>query len=245
MAVGHEHDRAEPAVVTNDALLDLARSTGGAQVANDRTSDKELLEALGRRDAWDVLVVPLRSGERDKGFLEVRDRRSRWGRFRDEDLQLLQTLGGQVATALDNVGLMQTLRHEAYHDPVTGLLNRLGLTVEAEERLRAGRLGGMLLVAARRALRGQQRHRPRARIPVTHRRRSTAVRGCGSRPTGRPDRDGPVRRAVRPPVGGRYRRGGRRVVDRGEQAVPDGRYRGRSGSGSRPGPGPAGGPERG
>ncbi len=146
MAVGPEGDRAEPAVVTNDALLDLARTTGGAQVATDRTSDEQLLQALGRREAWDVLVVPLRSGERDKGFLEVRDRRSRWGRFRDEDLQLLQTLGGQVATALDNVGLMQTLRHEAYHDPVTGLLNRLGLTVEAQERLRAGRLGGMLLV---------------------------------------------------------------------------------------------------
>ena len=52
-------------------------------------------------------MVPLRSGDRDRGYLEVRDRLSRWGRFRDEDLQLLETLSGHVATALDNLRLLE------------------------------------------------------------------------------------------------------------------------------------------
>ena len=105
-----------------------------------------MLQALAARDAWDVLVVPLRSGDQDSGYLEVRDRRSRWGRFSDEDLQLLQTLGGHVATALDNKRLVERLRHEAYHDSVTGLRNRLGSARRRPSSSTGRRFGGMLVV---------------------------------------------------------------------------------------------------
>ena len=54
-----------------------------------------------------VLVVPLRSGDRDRGYLELHDRLSRWDRFRDEDLRVLETLGGHVATALDKPGVVE------------------------------------------------------------------------------------------------------------------------------------------
>ena len=105
-----------------------------------------MLAALAERKAWDVLVVPLRSGDRDRGYLEVRDRLSRWGRFRDEDLQLLETLSGHVATALDNLRLLESLRHEAYHDAITGLRNRLGLHVEGQAAITQGWGGAILLV---------------------------------------------------------------------------------------------------
>jgi diguanylate cyclase (GGDEF)-like protein len=130
----------------DDPILAAASANGSAHVSSDRTTDIRLLSGLASRDAWDVLVVPLRSGEHDSGYLEVRDRRSRWGRFSDDDLQLLQTLGGNLATALDNNRLVDQLRHEAYHDSVTGLRNRLGLRVAAEQLERAGRFGGVLVV---------------------------------------------------------------------------------------------------
>ena len=130
----------------DDPLLVAAFTNGSARASTDRTGDRRVLQALTARNAWDVLVVPLRSGDHDSGYVEVRDRRSRWGRFSDDDLQLLQTLGGHLATALDNNRLVERLRHEAYHDSVTGLRNRLGLSVAAEQLDRAGRFGGVLVV---------------------------------------------------------------------------------------------------
>jgi len=146
MAVGPEGTREERPVRDNDPLLVEARSKGRVRVSTDRTMDTGVLAALADRQAWDVLVVPLRSGDRDRGYLELHDRLSRWDRFRDEDLRVLETLGGHVATALDNLRLLESLRHEAYHDAITGLRNRVGLTVAGQELMADGRGGAILLV---------------------------------------------------------------------------------------------------
>jgi diguanylate cyclase (GGDEF)-like protein len=146
IAVGPEGPLTIPMPPVGDPLLATATNAGAVAASSDRTTDKAVLAALATRSAWDVLVVPLRSGDRDRGYLEVRDRRSRWGRFSDDDLQLLQTLGGHLATALDNTRLVERLRHEAYHDSVTGLRNRLGLRVGSEQMRDAGGFGGVLLV---------------------------------------------------------------------------------------------------
>jgi GGDEF domain-containing protein len=55
-------------------------------------------------------------------------------RFGDDDLRLFETLANQAAVALENGQLEQSLaelsrlkeelRHQAYHDPLTGLANR-------------------------------------------------------------------------------------------------------------------------
>ena len=130
----------------DDPLLLLAASAGRAQASSDSTSDPAIQRALVSRKAWDVLVVPLRSGDRDRGYVEVRDRLSRWGRFGDNDLTLLETLSSSMATALDNLRLLETLRHEAYHDAITGLLNWRGLTVEIEASLTDGSIAAVMLV---------------------------------------------------------------------------------------------------
>ncbi|MET0864528.1 MAG: bifunctional diguanylate cyclase/phosphodiesterase [Nakamurella sp.] len=146
LAIGPDGVLSEPPMLEDDPLLTTARTSGRARASTDRSPSQAVLAALGERKAWDVLVVPLRSGDRDRGYLEVRDRLSRWGRFRDEDLQLLETLSGHVATALDNLRLLETLRHEAYHDAITGLRNRLGLHVEGQAAITAGWGGAILLV---------------------------------------------------------------------------------------------------
>ncbi len=146
LALGTDGVIDEPPMGDDDPLLTTARITGRARASTDREPVPAVLDALLARKAWDVLVVPLRSGDRDRGYLEVRDRLSRWGRFRDQDLQLLETLSGHVATALDNLRLLETLRHEAYHDAITGLRNRLGLHVEGQAALSQGWGSAIILV---------------------------------------------------------------------------------------------------
>src|SRR5205807_638626 len=92
--------------------------------------------ALLDRGAQEALVVPLRSANQLLGVVEAHDRLSRWRGFGKYDVQLLGTMASHLATALDNRRLLATLRHDAYHDPQTGLLNRLGFRQVAREPLR-------------------------------------------------------------------------------------------------------------
>lgn len=140
---GERHDLTAP---EDDRLLELSEETGGVQLTSQQATDRDLAQALARRRAGDVLVVPLRSGKRARGHLEVRDRTNRWGPFSASDLQILGTLAQHIATALDNQRLVETLRHEAHHDSITGLLNWRGLLYTTERELAAGSLSGVLLV---------------------------------------------------------------------------------------------------
>ena len=133
----------EPA---GDAILQAAAAGSGVQVSGDRTADPELLAALGRRRASDVLVAPMKSGDRIRGYLEVRDRRSRWAQFSENDLRVLETMAQHVATALDNQRLVESLRHDAYHDAITGLLNWRGLMQETSAALDSDTIGAVLLL---------------------------------------------------------------------------------------------------
>lgn len=146
ISVGTEGALLLPPPGPDDPLLALAAATGRAHVSGDQADDPAVLAALTDRNTRDVLIVPLRSGERSRGYLEVRDRLSRWGRFRENDLTLLETLSGQVATALDNLRLLETLRYEAYHDAITGLLNWRGMTVQIEASPATGPITSVLLV---------------------------------------------------------------------------------------------------
>ncbi|MEU4764902.1 EAL domain-containing protein [Actinosynnema sp. NPDC023794] len=126
--------RDDPRVLREDAMLQLP----GAQVRYFRIVDagEEVSEALVRRDAQEALVVPLRGATQLLGAVEVHDRLSRWRGFGKADIQLLRTLASHLSTAVDNRRLLARLRHDAYHDPLTGLLNRPGFREAAGEPMR-------------------------------------------------------------------------------------------------------------
>ena len=118
----------------DDPMLQLP----GAHVRYFRTVDApdDVREALARRGAHEALVVPLRGANQLLGAVEAHDRLSRWRGFGRADVRLLRTLASHLATAMDNRRLLARLRHDAYHDPLTGLLNRPGFREAAAEPLR-------------------------------------------------------------------------------------------------------------
>ncbi|MEU3273715.1 EAL domain-containing protein [Saccharomonospora sp. NPDC006951] len=118
----------------DDPLLRLP----GAHVRHFRITEAnpEVRAALQDRGAQEALVVPLRSANQLLGVVEAHDRLSRWRGFGKYDVQLLGTMASHLATALDNRRLLATLRHDAYHDPLTGLLNRPGFRQVARDPLR-------------------------------------------------------------------------------------------------------------
>jgi diguanylate cyclase (GGDEF)-like protein len=112
------------------------------------------------------MVGPLRGESDVVGSLLIANRLSEGASFREDDLLLLETLGNQVAVALENghlerslaelSRLKEQLRFQAYHDPLTGLANRSLFVERVAERLgvaaeTAGVLGavGMLPFDAR------------------------------------------------------------------------------------------------
>ncbi|OLR91150.1 diguanylate phosphodiesterase [Actinokineospora bangkokensis] len=117
-----------------DALLRLP----GSHVRHFRRGDAvpEVRHALLRRGADEALVVPLRSASHLLGVVEAHDKLSRWRGFGQADTRLIGTMASHLATAMDNRRLLATLRHDAYHDPLTGLLNRPGFRRAAGEPLR-------------------------------------------------------------------------------------------------------------
>ncbi|MQA11805.1 MAG: EAL domain-containing protein [Pseudonocardiaceae bacterium] len=119
----------------NDPLMWMP----GTQVRHFRLSDtaQDIRVALRARTAREALVVPLRSASQLLGVIEVHDRLSRWRGFGKADVQLIGTMASHLAMALDNRRLLATLRHDAYHDPLTGLLNRPGFRQASMEPLRS------------------------------------------------------------------------------------------------------------
>ena len=81
-----------------------------------------------------AMVSPLRGESGLIGCMVIVNRLTEGTSFTDDDLRLLETLANQAAVALENGQLEQSLaelsrlkeqlRHQAHHDPLTGLANR-------------------------------------------------------------------------------------------------------------------------
>ncbi|MGH3830449.1 MAG: putative bifunctional diguanylate cyclase/phosphodiesterase [Pseudonocardiaceae bacterium] len=98
--------------------------------------DLGVASILDLRAVSEMLVVPLWGADQLLGVIEVHDRQSRVRGFGSADVRLVETLASHLATALDNCRLLAQLRHDAYHDSLTDLRNRLGFREAANEVLR-------------------------------------------------------------------------------------------------------------
>jgi diguanylate cyclase (GGDEF)-like protein len=93
----------------------------------------------------DAVAVPLR-GESGAvvGMLAAYDRMGNIRRFARVDVQLLEALAAQAGATLESARLVERLRHEAAHDPLTGLANWSRLRSDADAAI--GRGGPVALV---------------------------------------------------------------------------------------------------
>jgi diguanylate cyclase (GGDEF)-like protein len=93
-----------------------------------------------------AMVCPLPGESTVLGAILVADRLGDSDQFSRDDLLLLETVANQAAVALENGQLEQSLaelsrlkeelRHQAFHDPLTGLANRFLFVQEVEARLK-------------------------------------------------------------------------------------------------------------
>ncbi|MFC7530476.1 putative bifunctional diguanylate cyclase/phosphodiesterase [Actinoplanes sp. GCM10030250] len=123
------------AKVDNKGLLDVSPVPGPIRdytvqqqrpvaVGAQFPDTEHLREHLRTARVKDVLLVPLRSGQTTVGTLEVINRVGDARTFRDSDVQVLETIAAHVAVAVENSRLVDRLRHDAYHDRLTGMPNR-------------------------------------------------------------------------------------------------------------------------
>ena len=89
-----------------------------------RRADAAARPFLDARGLHEALVVPLRLDDRAVGQLVVGDRTGE-ARFVPGDVRLLETVANHGSVALRNGRLIERLHHEARHDELTGLPNRL------------------------------------------------------------------------------------------------------------------------
>ncbi|HEY3239089.1 MAG TPA: EAL domain-containing protein, partial [Acidimicrobiia bacterium] len=80
-----------------------------------------------RPPADDELGAAMPAGDGSLRWLIVSERRG-VEPFDGQDAALLEAIAALAATALDNATLVDQIRHEALHDPLTGLANQLLLT---------------------------------------------------------------------------------------------------------------------
>ena len=135
------HDR-EPEIASpgdetlRQPLHDLVRSSIGPFMHETRDHRGRVARHM---------VGALRGESDIIGALVVTNRLTEGTTFGDDDLRLLETLANQTAVALENGHLEQSLaelsrlkeqlRHQAYHDPLTGLPNRTLFLETVAERL--------------------------------------------------------------------------------------------------------------
>ncbi|BAL85803.1 putative cGMP-specific phosphodiesterase [Actinoplanes missouriensis 431] len=121
-----------PAVIRDHAIQEH-RVIG----VGSRFPETEHLRAeLRSTRAKDVLVVPLRSGQTVIGTLEVVNRLGESRSFRDSDVQVLETIAAHAAATVENSRLVDRLRHDAYHDRLTGMPNRRRIVDALAESVR-------------------------------------------------------------------------------------------------------------
>ena len=116
-----------------DALRQRVVESGGTVAVSAKLGDDALREDLRGTGTKDAIVVPLKAGSAVIGCLEVANRLGDLTNFGEGDVRLLEAIAAHAAVAVENSRLVDRLRHDAYHDGLTGLPNRRRITGALEE----------------------------------------------------------------------------------------------------------------
>jgi diguanylate cyclase (GGDEF)-like protein len=123
-------------------------SAGSATLLTRRRGVRAFDAFLRSRGLEDAIVGPLRGENRAFGLLVVGERAGDVSTFGDADVELFETFAGHASILLENgrlehslaqvTQLKEQLRHQAYHDALTGLPNRPHLLEAVEHELEQG-----------------------------------------------------------------------------------------------------------
>jgi diguanylate cyclase (GGDEF)-like protein len=140
-----------------DELWDSLVTTGEAVLLRRPIPVERAKGYLASRGLRDAVIAPLRGNDGVMGITVVGDRLGDVSTFEPQDLKLLQTLAQHVSVSLENgrledslaqlTRLKEELRHQAFHDSLTGLPNRTLFTERVAYSLqRQDRAGQALAV---------------------------------------------------------------------------------------------------
>jgi diguanylate cyclase (GGDEF)-like protein len=129
------------------AFRELAYSKS-ATLRTRRRAGHPLAAFLRSRGLEDAIVAPLRGEDRTFGLLVVGERLGDVSTFAETDVERLDTFAGHASILLENgrlehslaqvTQLKEQLRHQAYHDALTGLANRINMHEAIEHELSRG-----------------------------------------------------------------------------------------------------------
>jgi diguanylate cyclase (GGDEF)-like protein len=136
----------------------IARMVTTAPVILDpESSDGDTLRFLALERLRDGMVAVLRGETRPIGLMVVGNRLGEVSTFDEEDLRLFAMLAAHTGSTLENgrlahslrqlTDLQHKLRHQALHDPLTGMANRTLFQAKVRDALTAGCEGvGVLFI---------------------------------------------------------------------------------------------------
>ena len=134
------------------AALDSASAREDAIMLPRWRSPHPLDAYLAERGLQDALVIALRGDAGVFGLLVVGDRAGDVSTFDQDDCKLFETFAGHASVLLENDRLEQSLatlnelqeqlRHQAFHDSLTGLPNRTLFATRIGEALARAAVGG-------------------------------------------------------------------------------------------------------
>jgi diguanylate cyclase (GGDEF)-like protein len=123
------------AASVSEELAGLIAADPAARIVTPETLGGALAAHLRRLGAREAMLASLPGEKRLLGAMLMVNRTGTGGRFGRDDVKLFETLGRQTGAALgqDRLGaqvselrdLQRELEHQAFHDPLTGLANRL------------------------------------------------------------------------------------------------------------------------
>jgi diguanylate cyclase (GGDEF)-like protein len=147
------HDPLQPARLSpaeNLAVRAVAESGAAFLVSTTRAAEPQFEHLLEELELQEVMLTPLRVESEIRGVLLVGDRTNA-ERFRTEHLRLLETYAGHAGVLIENDRLEESLteltelkdqlRHQAFHDALTGLPNRMLFAERVGRTLEDGEAG--------------------------------------------------------------------------------------------------------